>query len=250
MGCLQTHPTVALGEREWFAVALCRTERVEDLCDVTSSLAVSALAISIVGSEGVSQELRAVALDRETKKPVADVRVSLLNRRREELDSARTGPDGTFTLRAKEAGKYFIQVRRSGSLAEESDAIFLAGGEVPYDTLYVRAERRLEGIDVVIGREVFRIFGATISNMSPRSLILPEAIDEIRATACTASDVVMQKGPLTVRVLGAGTGRVCYQISRAGCARVYLNGQPAQTNTDVSVADLEAVAVLTPRSVQ
>ncbi|MGH7695151.1 MAG: hypothetical protein ACRENH_09220, partial [Gemmatimonadaceae bacterium] len=57
------------------------------------SLTVFTLAMSIVGSEAASQELRAVALDRETKQPVADARISLLSRKREELDSTRTAVD-------------------------------------------------------------------------------------------------------------------------------------------------------------
>jgi hypothetical protein len=213
-------------------------------------MTVFALAMSIVGSEAASQELRAVALDRETKQPVADVRISLLSRKREELDSTRTGVDGSFTLRAKEAGKYFIQVRREGSPAEDSDAIFLESGAVRRDTLYVTPARLLQGVSVVIGREVFRVLGVTISSLSPRSLILPEAIDEIRASSRSASDIVMQKGPPYLRVLGLGTGRVCYQIYGGDCARVYLNGQPMQTNTDIPAADLEAVAVISARSAQ
>jgi len=223
-----------------------------------SSPAVFALAMSIIASEGVAQEIRAVALDRETKQPVADVRVSLLSRKREELDSTRTAVDGSFTLRAKDAGKYFIQVRREGSLAEDSDAIFLESGAVRNDTLYVTPARLLQGVDVVIGREVFRIFGVTISHMSPRSLILPEAIDEVRAKSRTAADIVMQRGPQSLRVLGLGTGRVCYllygtdrrAVDAPGreCARVYLNGQPMQTNTDIPADQLEAVAVISPRS--
>jgi hypothetical protein len=34
------------------------------------------------------------------------------------------------------------------------------------------------------------------------------------------------------------------------CARVYLNGQPMQTTTDIPAEELEAAAVLSPRSVQ
>ncbi len=215
-----------------------------------SSLAVFTLAMSIVGNEGRSQELRAIALDRETKKPVADVRVSLLTRKREELDTTRTGVDGSFTLRAKEGGKYFVQLRRDGSASEESDAIFLESGVTRNDTLYVTPARLLQGVDVVIGREIFRIFGVTISNMSPRSLILPEAIDEVRASARTAADIVMQKGPPNLRVLGLGTGRVCYQIYGSDCARVYLNGQQMQTSTDIPAEELEAVAVLSARNAQ
>jgi len=212
--------------------------------------AVLALALCVAANEGLSQEIRAIALDRETKQPVADVRISLLSRKREELDSTRTAVDGSFTLRAKEGGKYFIQVRREGSLAEDSDAIFLESGAVRYDTLYVTPARLLQGVDVVIGREVFRVLGVTISSLSPRSLILPEAIDEIRASSRSASDVVMQKGPPYLRVIGLGTGRVCYQLYGGNCARVYLNGQPMQTNTDIPAADLEAVAVVTARSAQ
>jgi len=212
------------------------------------SLSVFTLATAIAGNEARSQELRAVALDRESKKPVADVRVSLLSRKREELDSTRTAVDGTFTLRAKQAGKYFIQVRRDGSASEESDAIFLESGETRNDTLYVTPARLLQAVDVVIGREVFRIFGVTISSMSPRSLILPEAIDEVRASARTAADIVMQRGPPNLRVLGLGTGRVCYQIQGGDCARVYLNGQQMQTSTDIPAEELEAVAVISPRS--
>lgn len=210
--------------------------------------AILSLGLCIVASDGVAQEIRAVALDRETKKPVADVRVSLLSRKREELDSTRTGADGSFTLRAKEAGKYFIQVSRDGSASEESDAIFLESGVTRNDTLYVTPARLLQGVDVVIGREIFRIFGITISSMSPRSLILPEAIDEVRASARSAADVVMQRGPPNLRVLGLGTGRVCYQIQGGDCARVYLNGQQMQTSTDIPAEELEAVAVIPPRS--
>ena len=212
--------------------------------------AVLALALCVAANEGLSQEIRAIALDRETKQPVADVRIALLSRKREELDSTRTAVDGSFTLRAKEGGKYFIQVRREGSLAEDSDAIFLESGAVRYDTLYVTPARLLQGVDVVIGREVFRVLGVTISSLSPRSLILPEAIDEIRASSRSASDVVRQKGPPYLRVIGVGTARVCYQLSGGNCARVYLNGQPMQTNTDIPAADLEAVAVVTARSAQ
>ena len=224
----------------------------------TSRTAVFTLALCIFASEGVSQEVRAVALDRETKQPVADVRISLLSRKREELDSTRTAVDGSFTLRAKEAGKYFIQIRRVGSPAEDSDAIFLESGQTRNDTLYVTPARLLQGVDVVIGREVFRIFGVTISSMSPRSLILPEAIDEVRAKSRTAADIVMQRGPQSLRVLGLGTGRVCYQLygtdrravdaPSSECARVYLNGQPVQTNTDIPADELEAVAVISPRA--
>ena len=224
------------------------------------SLTVFTLAMSIVASEATSQELRAVALDRETKQPVADVRVSLLSRKREQLDSTRTAVDGSFTLRAKEAGKYFIQVRHEGQAAEESDAIFLEKGETRNDTLYVTPARLLQKVDVIIGREIFRIFGTTTSNMSPRSLILPDEVEEVRAKSRTAADIVMQLGPPLLRVLGLGTGRVCYQIDggdRRGldapttdCARVYLNGQPMQTTTDIPAAELEAAAVLSPRSVQ
>lgn len=219
-----------------------------------------AMAISMVASEAVAQEVRAVALDRETKQPVADLRVSLLSRRRDALDSTRTAQDGTFILRAKEGGKYFIQVRHEGQAAEESDAIFLENGQTRTDTLYVTPARLLQKVDVIIGREIFRIFGTTISSMSPRSLILPDAVEEVRAKARTAADIVMQRGPPRLRVLGLGTGRVCYQIDggdrraldapTGDCARVYLNGQPMQTTTDIPAEELEAAAVLSPRSVQ
>jgi hypothetical protein len=208
------------------------------------------LALCLAVSEGLAQEIRAVALDRETKKPVADVRVSLLSRKREELDTARSAQDGSFVLRASEAGKFFISVQRQGQAAEESDAIFLEKGETRSDTLYVTPSRLLQKIDVVIGREIFRILGVTISSMAPRQLILPEEIAEVRKGARTAADIVMQTGPSYLRVLGLGTGRICYQLARDECARVYLNGQPMQTNTDVPAEELEAAAVITAQSVQ
>jgi hypothetical protein len=61
-----------------------------------------------------------------------------------------------------------------------------------------------------------------------------------------ASDVVLQKGPSFVRVFGAGTGRVCYQVRASNCAMLYLNGQPIPASTDIPATDLEAVAILTP----
>lgn len=214
------------------------------------STAVLMLALLGTSREGVSQEVRSVALDRETKKPVADLRVSLLNRRREELDTARTAQDGSFTLRAKEGGKFFIQVQHAGQAAEESDAIFLEKDQTLNDTLYVTPARLLQGIDIVIGREIFRLLGVTISSMAPRQLILPEDIDEIRGRSQNASDIVMRKGPPFLRVIGLGTGRICYQLYGGDCARVYLNGQPMQTNTDIPASELEAVAVIPARSAQ
>ncbi|MGQ0643554.1 MAG: carboxypeptidase-like regulatory domain-containing protein, partial [Gemmatimonadaceae bacterium] len=91
----------------------------------SNRLVAFALMSSVPAVEGGAQELRAIALDRETKQPVGDVRVALLSRRRAELDTARTAADGSFTLRAKAPGKFFLQVRRSGYPAEETDAIFL-----------------------------------------------------------------------------------------------------------------------------
>lgn len=216
----------------------------------TSCLTLLAAATTIVASAAASQEVRAVALDRETKQPVADIRVSLLSRKREELDSARTAIDGSFTLRAKQGGKYFIQVSRPGHPAEESDAIFLEKGEIRNDTLYVTAARVLQRVEDVIGREIFRLFGVTASSLPPRALILPEQIESVRASARSASDIVLQKGPPYLRVLGLGTGRVCYQIYGGDCARVYLNGQQVLTAADLPAGDLEAVAVLTPSAVQ
>jgi len=49
-----------------------------------------------------------------------------------------------------------------------------------------------------------------------------------------------------VRVLGAGTGRVCYQIRGGNCALLYLDGQPIPATTDIPAHDLEAVAILAP----
>ncbi|MGH7711765.1 MAG: carboxypeptidase-like regulatory domain-containing protein [Gemmatimonadaceae bacterium] len=205
---------------------------------------------SILTSEGRSQELRAVALERDTKQPVVDARVSLLSRRRAELDTARTAADGSFSVRAKEGGKFFLSVRRFGYPAEETDAIFLNAGETRIDTVYVAPARTLQKVETVIDREIFRIFGVTIASLSDRAVILPEDVESVRASSRTASDVVMQKGPTYVRVEGAGTGRVCYQIHGGGCALLYLNGQPIPSSTDIPVHDLEAVAVLTPTDAQ
>jgi len=213
-------------------------------------LAVLVLASSIVSAESASQELRAITLDRETKQPVADARVSLLGRRREELDSARTGADGAFVLRAKAPGKFFIQVRRTGYLAEETDAVFLTEGEIRVDTLYIASAKGVQNVESIVDREMFRLFGVTASSLSSRALILPQHVEAVRRNSRTASDVVMQKGPSYVRVNGAGTGRVCYQIQGSGCAALYLNGQPIPSSTDIPANDLEAVAILRQVDVQ
>lgn len=209
-------------------------------------LATIALAASFVTMEAESQELRAVVLDRETKQPVVDARVSLISRRRAELDSARSATDGSFSVRAKEGGKFFVHVRRSGYPVEETDAIFLKEGEVRVDTLYVQAARTLQKVEVAVSREVFRIFGVTTASLPARALILPEDLDEVRLSARSVADIVLQKGPPYVTVRGAGTGRVCYQIHGGDCALVYLNGQPIPSTTDLPAHDIEAVAVLTP----
>ena len=213
-------------------------------------LAVLILASSSVSAVSSSQELRAVTLDRETKQPVVDVRVSLLSRRRAELDTARTGPDGSFTLRAKEPGKFFLQVRRDGYVTEETDAIFLAEGEIRVDTLYIASAKTLQTVASIVDREMFRLFGVTASRLSSRALILPHQVEAVRRSSRSASDVVMRKGPSYVRVNGAGSGRVCYQIQRSGCAAIYLNGQAVPSSTDISATDLEAVAILRPTDVQ
>ncbi len=213
-------------------------------------LAVLMLASSIVSAESASQELRAITLDRETKQPVADARVSLLSRRREELDTARTGPDGTFILRAKAPGKFFIQVRRTGYLAEETDAVFLTEGETRSDTLYIASAKGVQTVESIVDREMFRLFGVTASSLSDRALILPHQVEAVRRSSRNASDVVMQKGPSYVRVIGAGTGRVCYQIQGGGCASLYLNGQPIPSSTDIPANDLEAAAILRQTDVQ
>jgi hypothetical protein len=211
---------------------------------------VLSLSLAIVSVESASQELRAVTLDRETKQPVVDVRVSLLSRRRAELDTARTGPDGSFALRAKEPGKYFLQIRRTGYLAEETDAIFLAEGETRFDTLYIAPAKGMRTVESIVDRELFRLFGVTASSLSDRALILPDEVEAVRRSSRYASDVVMQKGPSYVRVNGAGTGRVCYEIQGGGCAAVYLNGQPIPSSTDIPASDLEAVAILRQMDVQ
>ncbi|MGQ0639284.1 MAG: carboxypeptidase-like regulatory domain-containing protein, partial [Gemmatimonadaceae bacterium] len=166
-----------------------------------------------------------------------------------ELDTARTAADGSFTLRAKAPGKFFLQVRRSGYPAEETDAIFLQAGETRDDTLYVAPAASLLKLDVIVDREVSRIFGVPASSLAGKAVILPEDIASVSTSTRTASDVVLKKGPPFVRVLGAGTGRVCYQIRGAGCAALYLNGQPIPATIDIPAHDLEAVAILAPMDV-
>lgn len=204
----------------------------------------------LIGVEGVAQELRLVTLDRDTKQPVTDVRVSLLSRRRVELDTARSGPDGSFTLRAKEPGKFFLSVSRTGYPTEETDAIFLAAGETRVDTLFLAPAQKLMKVEDVVDREIVRIFGVSASSLSSRALLLPDDIERVRSSARTASDIIQQKGPSFVRVLGAGSGRVCYQIQGSNCAAQYLNGQPIPSSTDIPAEELAAVAILTPMEAQ
>ncbi len=213
-------------------------------------LAAIGLVGSLVAVEGESQELKAVVLDRETKQPVVDARVSLLSRRRAELDTARTATDGSFSVRAKEGGKFFLHVRRLGYPVEETDAIFLKDNETRVDTLYVAAVRTLQRVEVAVSREVFRLFGVTTASLPARAVILPEDIEELRGSAPSVADVVLQKGPPYVSVRGTGSGRVCYQIHGGDCALIYLNGQPIPSTTDLPVQDIEAVAVLTPLDAQ
>jgi hypothetical protein len=209
-----------------------------------------ALASALVAVEGRAQELRGVALDRETKQPVTDARISLLDRRRAEVDTARTASDGSFTLRAKEAGKFFIHVRRSGYPSEETDAIFLKDDESRVDTLYVASARTRLKVDAIVNREVFRIFGVATSSLPEKSVILPDDIASVLGSARTAADVVVQKGPPFVGVLGAGTGRVCYKVRSGNCAAVLVNGQRVLSTTDIPAIDLEAVVILSPFDAQ
>jgi hypothetical protein len=208
------------------------------------------LLLYAASAEANGQELRAITLDRETKQPVADVRVALLSRHRVELDTARSAADGWFTVRAKDGGKFFLQARRASYPAEETDAIFLQAGETRIDTLYVAPARTLRTVAAIVDREVFRLFGVTTAGISERGVLLPEDIEPLRATSRTASDVIVQKGPPFVKVFGAGTGSVCYQIYGTTCARQYLNGQPIPASTDIPAHDVEAIAILTPTEAQ
>lgn len=215
----------------------------------TSGWIALGIATMLISQTVRAQELRIVTLDQKTKAPVAGALISLVSRRSEVLDTTRTGADGSFTIRAKQGGKYFLRVSRTGFPTEETDAIFLNDGETRVDTLYVAAARALP-VDELVAREVARLFGVSTAVLPKRAVLLPSDIDPVRGSARSVSDVVMQIGPASVQVLGAGTGRACYQIHGGGCALIYVNGQPVPSSTDFSAQDVEAIVVLSPLDVQ
>ena len=172
-----------------------------------SVLVTCALAIAFGPAAVQAQELRVITLDRESKQPVTNALITLLNRRQQPLDTTRTAADGSFTFRVAEGGKFFLRVLRAGVPAEETDAIFLEKGETRFDTLYLEPVRSIENLSDLVSREVFRLFGVSLAGLPPKAVLLGEELEEVRVSARSASDVILQKGPAFV-CAGPGQG-VC-----------------------------------------
>jgi hypothetical protein len=119
------------------------------------------LALLATGSARASaQVLDGRVLDGETRAPLADARLALIDDDGTEVsEPSVTGSDGAFNLSAPGAGGYYIKIEREG-YTPIVDGVFefvAANGRMSLDAFMLPRPVDLEGIDVRIDRERARL---------------------------------------------------------------------------------------------
>lgn len=87
-----------------------------------AALLLALAAVALAGVPGAAQEIRGVALEAGSDRPIEGAFITLLGRDGAEAASALTGSDGAFLLRAPHPGTYRLRVERIGYASWTSDA--------------------------------------------------------------------------------------------------------------------------------
>jgi hypothetical protein len=202
-----------------------------------------ALAIGAAPALG-AQTVTGVLVVRDANAPAPNARVSLVTTRGVVVDTARSTSEGRFTVRAPRPGRYILEVRRLGHFAEESDPIPLGNGEVRSDTVYLLSAQALQPVDVVVRKEVQRIFGVDTRFLSNSQVVTSAEMDRFRYTASRLEDVVRWSGIPGVTVSHSARFGNCFTIRMRGCAAVYVDGMLWGTDAWLPADEIESVVVL------
>ncbi|MGH7713721.1 MAG: carboxypeptidase regulatory-like domain-containing protein [Gemmatimonadaceae bacterium] len=190
-----------------------------------------------------AQSVSGILIVSDAGVPAPNARVWLTTTRGILVDTARSDPQGRFTVSARRPGRYVLNVRRLGYFPETTDPIRLESGEVRRDTVYVLSARALKPVDVVVRREVSHRFGVDIRLLSSSNVITPDEIDRFRPVASSLQDLLRWHAPPSLQILGSG-GRVCYQLRHRGCAPVYVDGMLWGTDAWIPANEIESIVVI------
>lgn len=180
------------------------------------------------------------------KNPVVDARVFLMTPRGYAVDTARTNLHGEFRVAATGAGKYALTIRRLGFVPEQSRFFTLDTDQTMRDTLVINFTKLLRSVEVVVREQVKRLVGIDVKQLG-RRFITPEQIDSTRVSAKGLADFIHRAQVPGVWIEREGLENMCFKTQmQSGCAQVYLDGLPVESNLEISPMDIESIILLRP----